>query len=97
MAKLFFVLFLLLSSTSVGADCQFFDGTKSLKVLEGQAVSLRSPGKSLEKLKIQDQDGLNTCYANTTSVILKSILPNQPDVSYTHAAVMGTTRGWEED
>ncbi len=90
------ILFIFFSSW-VYADCQFADGDQMLTVKEGESLSLRSPGKSLETLKIQDQDGLNTCYANATSTILKSILPGQPDVSYTHAAIMGTTRGWQED
>jgi hypothetical protein len=97
MTKLSFAFSLLLSTTLAVADCQFSDGTKTVWVKEGEAVSLRDPGKSLDKMTIQDQDGLNTCYANVTSTILKSVLPDHPTVSYTHAAIMGTTRGWQED
>lgn len=97
MSKLWFVAFSFLISINAFADCQYSDGTKLVRVKEGEAVSLRDPGKSLENMTMQDQDGLNTCYANATSTILKSLLPDHPDVSYTHAAVMGTTRGWAED
>jgi len=97
MRKQRFLFFGLFCTAVVSADCQFYDGVKSAVIKDGESVSLRAPGKSLENMKIQDQDGLGTCYANTTSTILKSVLPNSPDISYTHAAVMGTTRGWDED
>ena len=96
MTKLCFVIFLVLASTLVVADCQFSNGTKLVTIKAGQSVSLRDPGKSLEDLTIQDQDGLGTCYANTTSTVLKSILPNHPDISYTHAAIMSKTHGWRK-
>lgn len=97
MGNLRFILFILWLPSLVMADCQFSDGTKAITLKNGESVSLRSPGKSLEKLKIQDQDGLSTCYANSASVVLQSILPGNPEISYTHAAVMGTTRGQQED
>lgn len=97
MTKICLTFLGLIIATAVVADCQYYDGTQTATVKAGQSVSLRGPGKPLEKMKIQDQDGLGTCYANTTSTILKSVLPDNPDISYTHAAIMGTTRGWAED
>jgi hypothetical protein len=97
MIKLSFIGLYLLTSSIAYADCKYYDGTKTTTIAEGASVSLRSSGKSLENMKIQDQDGLGTCYANTTSTILKSVLPGHPDISYTHAAIMNTTRGWSEN
>ena len=97
MTKLSFVSLFIFLSASAFADCQYFDGTITTTVKDGATVSLREPTKSLDGMTIQDQDGLSTCYANTTSAILKSVLPNHPDVSYTHAAIMNTTRGWEAE
>lgn len=64
------------------------DGS-SLK--DGQMISLLTEGHSLSSHKIQDQDDLGTCYANTTSVVLKSVLPGNPDISYLHLAVQSKT------
>jgi hypothetical protein len=97
MTKLSFVALFILYSSFAIANCQYYDGTKTTTVSEGTSVSLRDPGKSLDNMTIQDQDGLGTCYANATTTILKSILPDHPDISYTHAAIMGTTRGWQEN
>lgn len=72
-----------LFSLAAFADCQI--GGKNLR--DGETVSLFESGKSLSTQKTQDQDGLGTCYANSTSAILKSVLPGQPDISYIHAAI----------
>lgn len=97
MIRLCFVSLFLLYSSSALADCNYFDGTKTSTIPEGTAVSLRTAGNSLDKMTIQDQDGLGTCYANATTTILKSVLPTHPDISYSHAAIMGTTKGWSEN
>lgn len=68
-----------------------------MSIKDGESVSLRSPGKPLEKFEIHDQDGLNTCYANSASTVLKTMLPGNPDISYTHTAVMATTRGHRQN
>lgn len=57
------------------------------KLLDGETQRLDAPGRSLEKVKVQDQDGLGTCYANTTSVVLQSSLEGHPDVSYINLAL----------
>ncbi|MBI2522400.1 MAG: hypothetical protein HYV97_18410 [Bdellovibrio sp.] len=36
--------------------------------------SLRDPGKSLESMELQDQDGLGTCYANALSLAMEAEL-----------------------
>lgn len=54
---------------------------------EGEEVRLDSPGKSLHKASVQDQDGLGTCYSNTASLLLQSVLPDNPNVSYLNLAL----------
>lgn len=56
-------------------------------IANGQVVRLDEAGGSLQNSKVQDQDGLGTCYANTASVLLQSALPNNPDVSYINLAL----------
>ncbi|MFZ4713058.1 MAG: hypothetical protein ACOYL6_05085 [Bacteriovoracaceae bacterium] len=91
-----FFLNLLFLNLSFAQDCSF-----SGKVIkDGSKVTLFSPGKSLENFKVQDQDGLSTCYANTTSVILKTMMEGHPDVSYLDIALKHGTKGsyteWKE-
>ncbi|MBP9681914.1 MAG: hypothetical protein KBD76_10950 [Bacteriovorax sp.] len=57
------------------------------QLIEGEEIRLDASGKSLEKSRVQDQDGLNTCYANTASVMLQSALEGNPDISYLHIAL----------
>jgi hypothetical protein len=45
-------------------------------------LSLYDPGRTLHGTVQQDQDGLNTCYANTASLVLKSYNPDLPTPSY---------------
>ncbi len=76
----------LLNSIRAFSECTLPDGSK---VPEGaqNGQSLTSQGRPLETHKVQDQDGLGTCYGNSSSVLLKSILPSHPDISYHHAAI----------
>lgn len=46
------------------------------------ALSLFDSGRSLHGVSQQDQDGLATCYANTSSLIIKSYNPSLPVPSY---------------
>lgn len=82
----------LLVSFSALADCKFPVGNKMETIPDGASVSLTSPGKSLETHKIQDQDGMGSCYANAASVVLKSVLPKNPDISYIHGGLNFATR-----
>jgi hypothetical protein len=54
----------------------------------GEILRLDNAGGSLEKFRIQDQDGLGICYANATSALLQSTLPGNPEVSYLQIATL---------
>jgi hypothetical protein len=54
---------------------------------DNQKVSLFDAGKSLEKFRVQDQDGLGTCYANVLSTLLQSH-NKETEFSYHHLALM---------
>jgi hypothetical protein len=49
---------------------------------EGRVVRLDDPSGPLANSSIQDQDGIGSCYANQASVMLQSIIPGNPDLSY---------------
>lgn len=87
---LFSILFL---NSAYAVDCSIGDGDEAITVREAEKVSLFDPGKSLSAHRVQDQDGLGTCYANAASVVMKSVLPNNPDVSYVNSALEASTRG----
>lgn len=82
---------------SLWADCRVSNGNEQVIVPDSKSLSLFEKGKSLETHRVQDQDGLGVCYANTTTAILKSVLPTHPDISYTHAALSSATQGWRAD
>lgn len=92
--RLLLCFILIFYSSLSWSDCKISNGRNLVTIPESKAVSLFENGKSLSTHKTQDQDGLGTCYANSTSVVLKSVLPTHPDISYTHAALMKSTRGW---
>lgn len=71
-------IFFLIASNSFAQDCT---GLK-----ENDEVRLDKNGGPLVNSRIQDQDGLGTCFANATSVALQSALPGNPDVSYLQLA-----------
>lgn len=89
-----FALCLLMSSFAIAQECKLGDGTV---LKDGEKHSLTDKDEKLANHKTQDQDGLGTCYANAASVMLKSVLPEAPDVSYTHAAIVGSSQAnWKE-
>jgi hypothetical protein len=90
-------LSLLFLSSSLWADCRVSTGTDYTTIPESKSVSLFEKGKSLETHRVQDQDGLGVCYANASSSVLKSILPGNPDLSYTQIALANSTAGWSAD
>lgn len=49
---------------------------------------LDRPGGPLEGFKPYDQSTLSSCYANSLSLLLKTALPDHPDVSYNHVNLM---------
>lgn len=75
-------LLLLLSTISFSAYAQDCGEVK-----DGSVSRLDEPGRSLANSRVQDQDGLGTCYANTASIMLQSALPNNPDISYLHLSI----------
>lgn len=49
---------------------------------DGEEIRLDRQQMPLVNSKIQDQDGLGTCYANTSAVMLQSVIDGHPNVSY---------------
>lgn len=95
--KFLSIILILILSASAFADCRVPQGNSFVVIGEGQVISLLSEGKSLANHKMQDQDGMGTCYANTASTMLKSVLPGSPEVSYLHMAVQSSTNGVREN
>jgi hypothetical protein len=92
--KHFKIALLLLSLSPkvlIANDCVVNQGGSLVTIPANEARSLYDEGQSLHNHPVQDQDGLGTCYANTTSTVLKSLLPDHPDISYTHAAIEATS------
>ena len=94
------VLALVLLSVQAFADCKRVPVLQNGQVVlkdfkEGESLSLFDEGNSLENFKVQDQDGLGTCYANALTVSLQSQLPDNPSISYIHAGLANGTLGWE--
>ncbi len=57
------------------------------EIKDGEVKRLDKENMSLSKAKVQDQDGIGSCYANTASLLLQAALPGNPDVSYLHLAM----------
>ncbi|HLD99440.1 MAG TPA: hypothetical protein VJB59_04235 [Bdellovibrionota bacterium] len=55
---------------------------------DGEVLRLDRPGQSLEHFTVQDQDGVNSCFANTASVLLEAALPNHPKLSFLQIGLM---------
>lgn len=49
---------------------------------EGKVVRLDQGNGPLAKAAIQDQDGIGSCYANQGSLMLQSVIPGNPNLSY---------------
>jgi|GEM_PF-690779 len=81
MKKLILTSVLILSFTSqaYGQNCGM--------IPDGQVVRLDGENGSLKNNRVQDQDGLGTCYANAASVVLHSAMPDAPNLSYINLAV----------
>ena len=56
-------------------------------VKDGETVRLDDEGMPLHKARVQDQDGIGSCYANTASIMLQGALPDSPEVSYINLAL----------
>ena len=57
---------------------------------EGQIVRIDNGSGSLAKAALQDQDGIGSCYANQASLLLQSVIPNSPNLSYLNLALFYT-------
>ena len=62
-----------------------------------ETVRIDQPGGSLENFRVQDQDGVGTCYANAASLLLQSKIEGHPEVSYLHLASMYKSEKLEKD
>ncbi len=51
-------------------------------------VNLTAPGGSMENFRVQNQDGLGTCYANALSDMFEGTLPGHPSLSFQQIAIM---------
>jgi hypothetical protein len=78
--KFFFLVIYIFSTQVLATDCT---GLK-----DGEVIRLDDPGKSLENFQVQDQDGLNTCASNATSLLMHSILDDHPSLSYIQLAAI---------
>ena len=68
--RILFILSLLFYSLIAKSGCG--------SLLDGEVVRLDVKGKSLENFKVQDQDGLGTCYSNASSLLLHSAMGTTP-------------------
>lgn len=57
---------------------------------EGQIVRIDNGSGSLAKAALQDQDGIGSCYANQASLLLQSVIPDSPNLSYLNLALFYT-------
>lgn len=55
---------------------------------DGETIRLDENNKSLQNFKVQDQDGLGSCYANAASLLLQGSLEGNPELSYIHLATL---------
>ncbi len=70
---------LLLNRITIASDCSDMNNQ--------EIIRLDTEGGPLYQSPVQDQDGIGTCYANATSIALKTALPGQPDLSYLQLAI----------
>lgn len=70
----FTLLLLTLSLNTYALDCG--------GIPEGQVVRMDQGSGPLAKAAVQDQDGVGSCYANQSSLLLQSIIPGNPNLSY---------------
>jgi len=66
-------------------------------MLPGTRFSYFDRGEVLSNFKIQDQDGIGSCYANALSAALKVSHKDHPDISYLHASLQGTARTYNRN
>ncbi len=65
----------------------------STQTCEEETVRLDASGGTVASAEMQDQDGLGVCYANTASLMLQSVIPGHPAVSYLDLAIGTSASG----
>ncbi|MBC7713321.1 MAG: hypothetical protein H7177_08280 [Rhizobacter sp.] len=78
-----FILGLLFSINSFAQSCG--------SLADGETIRIDEDNKSLQNFKVQDQDGLGSCYANAASLLLQGNLQGNPEISYLHLATLYKT------
>jgi len=99
MLYLFLTFFIFISEQLWAKNCNvtklssngYFDTT----IPEDDSFSYFNPQGPLANFKIQDQDGLGTCYANSLTAALKVSHKDHPNLSYLHAALIGSQEIYE--
>jgi len=96
----FLVLSLFLTSfSSFASQCTTYKdgllGFRSSPMISGTRFSYFDQGEVLSSFKIQDQDGLGSCYANALTAAIKVSHRDHPDVSYLHASLQGSIQTYE--
>ena len=82
------ILGLLFSNQSYAQSCG--------SLADGEIIRVDEENKSLQNFKVQDQDGLGSCYANAASLLLQGSLKNNPEISYLHLATLYKTQALSE-
>jgi hypothetical protein len=78
----FFLCSLIFIPQSLYANCG--------AMAEGAVYRLDQENRSLANAKVQDQDGLGSCYSNQASLLLQSAIPGNPDISYLNLSLFYT-------
>ena len=76
------LILFLISLNAMALDCG--------DIPEGTTVRIDKGEGSLAKAAVQDQDGIGSCYANQASLLLQSILPGNPNISYLNLGLFYT-------
>lgn len=83
------LLLLTLSLNTYALDCG--------GIPEGQVFRLDQGDGPLSKAAVQDQDGVGSCYANQSSLLLQSVIPDHPNLSYLNLGLYYTNdKAFEE-
>jgi hypothetical protein len=99
-----FLSLFIISSLSFAQECKISRASNSdpssfeQKSIEAnKSVSYFDKSGPLSDFKIQDQDGLGTCYANALTAALKVSHSSHPDVSYLHASFLGSEARFKKE
>lgn len=65
----------------------FIYGSECSGMKEGEVYRLDQENRSLSNVRVQDQDGFGSCYANTASLLLQSTMKGSPNLSYLNLAL----------